>query len=420
MTVTVIGAGLAGLTAARILQRAGVEVRVLESTSQIGGRVRSRQVESFTLDRGFQVLFPAYPAVRRNLDLDRLDLVHLPPAAVIYQDGEAATVGDPLRDPLSLPSSLTTDAFTSKDKLLVARLALTLKQGPAHALLRGTDETALDFLRGFGFSARAVHTFFAPFFGGIFLQRDLSTSARLFRYYFRMLVDGPTTVPRAGIGAITQQLAEGLEVNLNTRVERLEASPDGIVLDTSRGKLESDQVIVATDPPELARLTGIEVIREAVSSTYLYYASSEQLTKEPRLLLNADEGVVNNALWNTNTNPHLAPPGQHLLTVTVLGLPDKDDEKLDEAVRRELAPWYSVADVRGLRLLKVDRLEFAQFAQPPGFAQHLAENLTPLPNVLLTSEATSMSSIQGAMESGEKAAAHVLNDATALKRPRGA
>ena len=211
MNVTVIGAGLAGLTAARSLQKAGVEVRVLEAASEVGGRVRSAQVDGFTLDRGFQVLFSAYPAVRRNLDLDRLNLVRLPPAAVIHQGEQTAQVGDPLRDPLSLPSSLVTDALTFNDKLLVARLAIKLKQGPAHALLRGADETALDFLRSFGFSPSAVCNFFAPFFGGIFLQRDLSTSARLFRYYFRMLMDGPTTVPREGIGAITQQLAEGLD-----------------------------------------------------------------------------------------------------------------------------------------------------------------------------------------------------------------
>ena len=382
--------------------------------------MRSRHVEGFTLDRGFQVLFPAYPAVKRNLDLNRLNLIEIPPAAVIYRGGQAARVGDPLRDPLSLPSSLVTDALTFQDKLLVARLALTLKQGPAHALLRGADEAALDFLRDFGFSARAVHTFFAPFFGGIFLQRDLSTSARLFRYYFRMLMDGPTTVPREGIGAVTGQLAEGLDVSLNTRVERLEASSDGVILETDRGRLETPQVVVATDPPEITRLTGTEVIREAVSSTYLYYASNEQLTPEPRLLLNADEGFINNALWNTNTNPYLAPAGKHLLTVTVLGLPDLENDQLDEQVRRELAGWYGVPDVRQLRLLRIDRLEFAQFAQPPGFARDLAANATPLPNVFLASEATSMSSVQGAMESGEKAAAHVLNDAEVLRRPRGA
>ncbi len=77
--VVVVGAGLAGLTAARRLHRAGRRVRVLEATAALGGRVRSRVVDGFTLDAGYQVLFPAYPALGRNLDLAALDLVPIPP-----------------------------------------------------------------------------------------------------------------------------------------------------------------------------------------------------------------------------------------------------------------------------------------------------------------------------------------------------
>ena len=74
MAVVIIGAGLAGLTCARHLQRNNLPVLVLEATDAVGGRVRSDHVDGFTLDRGFQVLFDAYPAVRRNLDLAALEL----------------------------------------------------------------------------------------------------------------------------------------------------------------------------------------------------------------------------------------------------------------------------------------------------------------------------------------------------------
>ena len=50
--VLVIGGGLAGLTAARVLTRAGQRVRLLEAAPEIGGRVRTRVVEGFTLDAG--------------------------------------------------------------------------------------------------------------------------------------------------------------------------------------------------------------------------------------------------------------------------------------------------------------------------------------------------------------------------------
>ena len=73
-----------------------------------------------------------------------------------------------------------------------------------------------------------------------------------------MLMDGRTTVPRRGIGAVAKQLAEGLDVSTNTRVERLEARADHVTVHTSGGTFTAASVVVATDPPELRRLTGVD------------------------------------------------------------------------------------------------------------------------------------------------------------------
>ena len=413
LDVIVVGAGLAGLTAARELTRAGLRVRVLEAAPQLGGRVRSLTQDGFTLDAGFQVLFTAYPAVRRQLDLTRLDLVTLPPAGVICDGRGRETVG---RDPGSLGGTLRAGSLTWPDRVRVLSLAATLKSAPAEHLLLGDDEPTGDFLRRYGFSKRIIERFFGPFFGGIFLKRDLSASARLFRYYFRMLLDGSIAVPRGGIGRMSEQLAEGLEVHLNTRVHSLEPDAGGVKLTTSAGPLTADRVIVATDPPEIARLTGLPVPTEGVGSTYLYYAADTPIDDEPRLLLNARSGYINNALWASNTNPLLAPPGQHLLAVTVLGVAEQDDDALERGVRADLTSWYGGAAAR-LRLLKIIRIPFAQFAQPPGFAATLVGNETPLPNVYLASEVTGSSSVQGAIESGEDAAALILGRGV---RARGA
>ena len=413
LDVIVVGAGLAGLTAARELTKAGLRVRVLEAAPQFGGRVRSFTQDGFTLDAGFQVLFTAYPAVRRQLDLTRLDLVTLPPAGVICDGRARKTVG---RDPGSLGGTLRAGSLTWPDRVRVLSLAASLKSAPAEHLLLGDDEPTGDFLRRYGFSERVIGRFFAPFFGGIFLKRDLSASARLFRYYFRMLLDGSIAVPRGGIGRISEQLAEGLEVTLNTRVSQITPHPTGVTLMTNAGPLTADRVIVATSPPEIARLTGLPVPTSGVGSSYLYYASDISIDNEPRLLLNARAGFVNNALWASNTNPLLAPPGQHLLAVTVLGVDEQGDAALERGVRADLSAWYGGAAAR-LRLLKIIRIPFAQFAQPPGFAAKLAGNETPLPNVYLASEVTGSSSVQGAMESGENAAALILGRGV---RARGA
>ena len=72
--VVIVGAGLAGLRCARRLTELGRHVVVLESSDAVGGRVRTDIIDGYRCDRGFQVLNPAYPAVRRWVDVSRLDL----------------------------------------------------------------------------------------------------------------------------------------------------------------------------------------------------------------------------------------------------------------------------------------------------------------------------------------------------------
>ncbi|MFM8484401.1 MAG: FAD-dependent oxidoreductase, partial [Actinomycetota bacterium] len=59
--VAVVGAGLAGLSAARHLHASGRDVQIFEASDGVGGRVRSDHVDGFILDRGFQILLTAYP-----------------------------------------------------------------------------------------------------------------------------------------------------------------------------------------------------------------------------------------------------------------------------------------------------------------------------------------------------------------------
>ena len=82
--VVIVGAGLAGLAAARTLHRAGVQVQVLEAQDCVGGRVRTDRVDGLTLDRGFQLLNPAYPEAERVLDLKALQLRPLAAGVIVF------------------------------------------------------------------------------------------------------------------------------------------------------------------------------------------------------------------------------------------------------------------------------------------------------------------------------------------------
>lgn len=416
--IVVIGAGLAGLCAARRLQRAGKRVLVLEQAAQPGGRVHSRTVQGFTLDYGYPVLFPAYPALRRNLNLQALDLVPLLPGAALQRGPTESLLGSPLGDLAGFVSALFSEELTLGDKLRLARLGAELHGRAAHEWLTVPDTSTETFLRGYGFSERFIDHFFRPFFGGIFLRRDLSTSACLFRYYLRLLLDGGAALPRHGMGQVAQQLAQGLDIRYGVAVERLQVTPQGVEVVGAGQKWLAPQVVVATDPPAAAALTGADTRREGVSSVYLYYASAQPISGQKRLLLNPGGGLINNAHWLSNAIPQRAP-GQHLLVVTVLNNVVLDDAALDTRVRAELRGWYGEA-AAGLCTLDIERIPYAQFAQPAGYAATLPGHATPLPGVILASEVTSMSGIQGALESGEKAAAILLGDIQALSRPRGA
>ena len=64
LEVMIVGGGLAGLACARALHLAGVSFKLVEAAERVGGRVRTDEVEGFLLDRGFQVMLPAYPEAR--------------------------------------------------------------------------------------------------------------------------------------------------------------------------------------------------------------------------------------------------------------------------------------------------------------------------------------------------------------------
>ena len=127
MHVVVAGGGLAGLVAARHLAEAGAEVELFEARERVGGRVRTRTVDGHTLDRGFQVLFTAYPAARRELDFEALDLRRFAPGATIARPNHRSTLADPLGDPgAALPTLLNRDVRTA-DKLRLFRLQRELR-----------------------------------------------------------------------------------------------------------------------------------------------------------------------------------------------------------------------------------------------------------------------------------------------------
>jgi phytoene dehydrogenase-like protein len=411
MKTIVVGAGLAGLTCAKVLRERGVEVAVFEASDGVGGRVRTDEQDGFLLDRGFQVYFTSYPVAGRHLNYAALDFRVFDPGVIIHRGSEQSVLSDPLRDPKALVPSLLSDAATLADKLrtlemVVRTSTVGISAGEGNG---GADTSTLQYLKSAGLSGRYIDSFFRPFYGGITLNRELTTSARVLRFTLRMLASGRTVVPALGMGEIPRQLASNLPestIQLNSTVEHLLRKGDQVVgVSVAGEEHEADAVVVATDAPAAGALTGEAVPEGSVGEVCLYYETDE-LGSGKKILLNAEDGAfVNNAVEMSNISEKYAPPDRHLLYAVALTGIDLPDGELYRRGIEDLSRWYPDADFRPLALR---RIPYGQFAQPPGIHNRLPENTTKTPGLVLAGEYTEDSSINGSMLSGEKAAGAVI------------
>ena len=427
--VAVVGAGLAGLVTARRLADAGVDVRVYETRDSVGGRVRSRHRDGFVLDRGFQVLFTAYPAVQAELDLDALDLRGFSPGAVLCStaEGTRAVLSDPLREPGALVESVLNREVPTSDKLRTLLLRQDLRSRDESEFFRGPDESIRSYLDDWGFSESYVEKFVAPFYGGITLDRSLATSSQVFQYTFRTLSRGRIAVPADGMGAIAEQLADraraaGVEIVRNEGVAGVEDGRGGgrtrgsgpVAFETTEARREAEAVVVAADPRSARELTGVDAIpTDGKPSTTQFYSLPEHARVETgnKILLHTDGASPNVVVPLSEVAPEYAPDGQELLCATFLGAGalERDEASLAADTRAALSAWYPEQSFESLEPIHTDRLRFAQFAQPPGVFDDLPSVTAPSGSVYLAGDYTAWSSIQGAMESGQAAASAVLS-----------
>jgi phytoene dehydrogenase-like protein len=417
--IAVVGAGPAGLVAARRLARDGFDVTVFERESRVGGRVRSLHDRGFVFDRGFQVLFTAYPAARRELDLDALDLRHYAPGALVCGDGHRDLVADPLREPGRLPEALLSSALTLGDKLRVLRLRRQLRRTPVNELWGRDDTSIRTYLQRRGFSERFVGNFAEPFFGGITLDRSLSTSSRVFEFVFKMLAEGSAAVPADGMGEITHHVAArasaaGADIELEAPVDGVHPSGDEVELEVGGETPVFDAAVVATDPKTAAALTDVTTIptegRGCVTQ-YFGFPTRDALDLEPRILLNAASDTPNLVAPVSAVAPEHAAADVTILSATTPGhRPNESDLDLAASTRDALASWFPAYDVADVTLVHTERIEFAQFAQPPGIQERLPGVRAPTGPVYLAGSYTHDESINGALESGRSAASAVYAD----------
>ena len=406
--VVVVGAGLAGLAAARHLSIHGVNVEVLEASDHVGGRVHSDHIDGITMDHGFQVYNPSYPEAARVLDHEALDLHPLTPGiGVRLGPNRLARLGDPRKNLMLGLGGLGLATGSPLSKAKFARYAISAARAPIAELEQRPDISSLEALKKIGIDSLLLEQVIRPFLTGVFLEPELLTSRRFMDLVLRSFVRGTPSLPSAGMRAIPEQLHQSLPtgtVRLNCAVAKVNKKSVTTVDD---GRVTAKLVIVATDPQTAQKLVPGVIAPIGRSVTTWYHladtAPAALAFGDALLLVDANQsGPVINTVVLTSAVANYANPGQVLVSSSSLGL--DVSTQAAQGVRDHLARLYGVS-TKGWQEVGVYPISYALPAMPPPFQ---IQSPIEIEQVLVAGDHRDSGSIQGAMVSGRRTAQRAL------------
>jgi phytoene dehydrogenase-like protein len=398
--VTIVGAGISGLTAAKLLNEAGFKVLILEASNHIGGRVNTVNKNGYLLDRGFQVLLGNYPLAKELLNYDDLNLKAFEPGAKILYQNKIYDVLDPLRKPLSLFKTLFSPIGSLADKLIMFKLKISLKFKSVEQIFEEDEQTTISYLLKLGFSDKMINMFFKPFLGGIFLEKELTTSSRMFNFVFKMFGEGDALIPASGMQEIPKQLAKGLSSNQIVFNSFVTEVKDNTIICNNGNEYLSDYIIIATDEINLPK--PFTKTAENYQSVHDYFFITDKLPyKEPIIALNAnDNALVNNMAIMDNISKEYVSNQKHLISISVIkdvGKLSQDD--IIQKIKLEMSEWFDVDDWEFLESFTVNYALPNQVNVKNSIPD---SDLIKQPNIFNCGDYLSNGSINAAMFSGKR------------------
>ena len=356
-SITIIGAGISGLSVGLHLHREGFSVKIIEASDRAGGRIKTDSVDGFRLDRGFQVLLTSYPEAQMLLDYEALQLKTFLPGATVLYDGGQFEIADPFRRPSALLATVFAPVGSLKDKINTFVLKQKLIRKSIKGIFLQEQKSSLEQLKSYGFSSKMINRFFKPFFSGIFLENKLETPNRMFDFVMKMFSEGDAALPALGMEEIPKQLAIQLPADTflyNTKVVDIRGNS---IFTSTGAEIKSDIIILATEANEFVSKLKSNVETEYRSVTNVYFQTTIAPSNKAVVILNASEKekVVNNLTVMTNVSSAYAPAGKVLISVSCNGILDFEDRELAEKIKEELEPWFGkqVEDWSHLKTYKV-------------------------------------------------------------------
>ncbi|MFN8124951.1 MAG: FAD-dependent oxidoreductase [Candidatus Nanopelagicales bacterium] len=397
----IVGAGLAGLNAARELVAHGVDVVVLESADRPGGRVATDAVDGRLLDRGFQLYNPAYPEGARVFGPRRLALRAFARGVTVMGEAGPLELRDPRRDPLSVRNLPRVPG----GPVALGRFASYLARCGFLSVTRlgeRPDEPMRVALREAVGSRDFFDAVVQPFLAGVFGDRDLDTSRRYGDLVLRSFVRGTPSLPSRGMEQLPLALCRDVgsdRIHCGVRVQAV--TPTAVVHDG--GTIRADRVVVATDGTTAAALVpGVPAPQWNALTTWYFSAPADGVPADPRLLMvdGRSRGVLVNVAAVSAVAPAYARPGELLVAATAVGVHDGD-----AGARRHLGTLIPGAD----RWELVGRYAIPR-ALPAIVPPADLRGRQDFDGILVAGDHRDTPSIQGALVSGRRAARTVVRE----------
>jgi len=441
MNVTVIGGGLAGLTAAIRLADAGCRVTLLEGRPRLGGLTHSFRRGELDVDNGQHVFLRCCSSYRALLDrLGTTDLTHLQPRldVPVHSGRKTARLRrNSLPAPLHLGRSLASYSVLSPaDRLRAVRGALALRgvdrDDPRtdassfgrwlahHGQNAATVEALWDLV---GVATMNVHAD----------EASLAVAATVFQ--LGLLTDaaagdiGWSLVPlqRLHGDAAAQVLADaGADVRLRSRVRSLDRDGAGWVVGTDDDRVHADAVVVATDPAQAEALLPAGALAQPIGwSAGLGTApivNVNVLVDRPVLAEPFVAVAGSDVQWVFDRTRQSGLARGQLLAVSLSAADDVIDVPVAELQVRLMPALTAVLPrLRAATVLDffVTREPQATFRPGPGTAVLRPATRTSLPGLVVAGAYTATgwpATMESAVRSGDAAAAALLATADTADR----
>ncbi|MDN3020729.1 NAD(P)/FAD-dependent oxidoreductase [Streptomyces sp. S.PB5] len=427
--VVIVGAGVAGLSAAHRLTSAGVTTAVLEAAHGVGGRMSTEKVDGFRLDRIGQLLSTAYPELRLTPGLDGLVLRPFAPGVLLHSDGRRHRAGAPagtggargalhaVRALASAPRPTvapgtgasaprgTAPLGTAVDQARLAAALTRVANTPIERLLARPELPAGQSLTARGLPSRTVDGFLRPLLAALLCDPGLTTSSRCADLALRAFAAGRLCVPEGGAEVLPELLARTLPPGTVHTGVRVTSVSTRSVTTAEHGEFRCRAVLLATDARTAADLLPGLRVPDFHQLTVVHHTTDEPPETGASLLLEADRGgpVAHTAVVS-QVDPSRAPAGRALITSTVLGPPPPD---VETAVRTHLSRLYGTSTTRWETLAVHHTPEAVPAMRAPHDPRRPVRLLAGL---YVCGDHRDTSTVQGALHSGHRASTAILSD----------